>query len=100
MKELERTRVGQFSIENSISLEQIETNSKTIEKHLITMEHFFSDKEAITLSEKQLTLLLNGVLLNTQKPDDIYRIYDKNHQFIGCGVCKNQKLKRDIILYQ
>lgn len=98
MKELKRTRVGNFSIENAITYAQIKETPKMVEEHTISMEQFFKEKQEIILNEKQLSLFLNGVLLNFQKQDEIYCIYDISHHFIGIGVCKNQKLKRDIII--
>lgn len=67
---------------------------------MITMESFLKEKEAIILSQKQLPLFLNGVLLSVNKTDKVYRIYDESNQFIGSGIVKEQKLKRDIILKQ
>lgn len=85
-------------MEQAILITQLEENSNIIGQHLITFEEFFSNKEAIILNEKQLSLFYHGVLLICQKSDGIYRIYDSNHQFIGCGVCKANKLKRDIVI--
>lgn len=59
MKELNRTRVGDFYIENSITIEQLEQSQYQI----ITIEQFFKDKEFINLTEKGLKLFLNGVQL-------------------------------------
>ena len=38
MKELNRTKVGRFSIENSITIEELENNKKNIEEKIITMQ--------------------------------------------------------------
>ena len=64
------------------------------------MESFLKEKEAIILSQKQIPLFLNGVLLSMNKTNGIYRIYNEENQFIGSGIIKEQKLKRDIILMQ
>ena len=56
------------------------------------------NKGKIILNEKQIKMYLNGVKLDQNKPDDIYRIYDSNNKFIGLGIIENQKLKRDVVL--
>ena len=100
MENLIRLKVGEFSIENSITLEEIlnaENPYNVLEKNIITLEEFFKDKETINLNEKRLQLFLNGVNLTEPKQDGIYKIYNNNN-FIGTGTLKEKKLKRDIIL--
>ncbi|MBO4816314.1 MAG: tRNA pseudouridine(55) synthase TruB [Clostridia bacterium] len=95
MKELERTKVNEFNIEDSISIEKL-TVEKIREK-IITIEEIFKDKEKINLDNKKLQLFLNGVMLTKKMKDGIYRIYS-NKNFIGLGIIKNNLLKRDIII--
>ena len=95
MKELQRTRVGIFTIEQSDLVEDL--TKETIEKYMITIEKLFKDLENIELNEKKLQLFLNGVKLSSDLKDGIYKIYS-NQQFIGIGVLKNNLLKRDIIM--
>ena len=95
MKELKRTKVNEFNIENSINLEEL-TIEKIREK-IIKIEEIFKSKEKINLDDKKLQLFLNGVLLTQKMKDDIYRIYN-NKNFIGLGIIKNNLLKRDIII--
>ena len=100
MENLIRLKAGEFSIENSITLEEIlnaENPYNVLEKNIITLEEFFKDKETINLNEKRLQLFLNGVNLTEQKKDGIYKIYTNNN-FIGTETLKEKKLKRDIIL--
>ena len=91
MKELCRTRVNEFNIEQSTDLKELKATD------LINIEEIFIKKPKIELNNKQAQLLLNGVKLNTANPDEIYRIY-RNEQFLGIGVIKNNLLKRDIII--
>lgn len=95
MKELKRTQVGEFKIENSIKIEEIK-NKEDVEKYLITLEKYFSNKNNIEL--KDITPFLNGVQISYNLPDDLYKIYDENRKFIGIGTIKNKSLKRDIII--
>ena len=95
MKELQRTKVGAFSIEQAILIEDL--NEQTIEEHVITIEDLFKDLEMIELNEKKLQLFLNGVKLTFNLKEGIYKIYH-NQQFIGIGIVKDNLLKRDIVL--
>ena len=94
MKELNRTKVGEFSINDSITIEQLENGNYN---NFITVEDYFKNYENINLNEKKLQLFLNGVQLTCNLEDGIYRIYFDN-EFIGIGTIKNNLLKRDIIL--
>lgn len=93
MKELNRTKVGRFKIEDAITLEELE-NSK--EQKIIAMENLLSNLPNINLNEKQLEKFLNGVQISVDKEDGIYNIY--TNKYLGTGVVKNRKIKRDIIL--
>ena len=95
MKELQRTKVGAFSIEQAILIEDL--NEQTIEEHVITIEDLFKDLEMIELNEKKLQLFLNGVKLTFNLKEGIYKIYH-NQQFIGIGIVKDHLLKRDIVI--
>ena len=95
MKELQRTRVRTFTIDQSILLEDL--NEENVEEHIITVENLFKDLKNIDLNEKKLQLFLNGVKLSFNLKDGIYKIYS-NQQFIGIGVVKDKLLKRDIVL--
>ena len=96
MKDLKRLKVGEFSIENSITINE-KTTKEDIEKKIITIEKLFENKEKIELDTKKLILFLNGVRLNCNNKDEVYRIYSSN-KFIGLGTIKNNILKRDIII--
>lgn len=100
MKELQRLQVGEFYLEDTITIAQLEenyNNKKFIEEHFISVENMFENVEEIILDDKKLSLLLNGVKLSYDKKDGIYRIYNKK-EFIGIGIVKNKLLKRDIII--
>ena len=94
MKELNRTKVGEFSIDDSITIEELENANYN---NFITVEDYFENYKNINLNEKKLQLFLNGVQLTWNLENGIYRIYCDN-KFIGIGTIKNNLLKRDIIL--
>ena len=62
------------------------------------LEKLFEGKEIVKLQEKELEKFLNGVKIDIDKKDGIYKIYDDKEKFIGIGVEKNKKMKRDVIL--
>lgn len=93
MKELKRTKVGNFNIEQAITLGQLQEKENI---KIITIEEMFKDKEEIILEDSKITLLLNGVKMNMKKPNGIYRIYNKQNKFIGLGIVQNKILKIDI----
>ena len=92
MKELKRTQVGEFKIEDAITIEELEQNQTCI-----TIENYFRQNKNINLNEKKLQLFLNGVQLTWPLPDGMYKVYS-NENFIGIGTVKNNLLKRDIII--
>lgn len=100
MKDLQRTMAGDFFIENSITiseLEKINKNDIYSKKYFITIEDFFQEKPSLKLNQHQLNLLLNGVLIDCNINTDMIRIYNQNNNFIGTATTNNKKLKRNII---
>ena len=93
MKELKRTKVGNFNIEQAITLGQLQEKENI---KIITIEEMFKDKEEIILEDSKIILLLNGVKMKIEKPKGIYRIYNKQNKFIGLGIVQNKILKIDI----
>ena len=101
MKSLKRIQVGDFNIEDSITIEQLEKNienNEFVEKKVITIQELFKNKDSIKLNDRKLELFLNGVRITQELKDGIYKIYNKNNDFIGIGIVGNQLLKRDIVL--
>ena len=106
MYDLLRTKTGDFSINQSVNIEEIEEilkNSNNKEKVLenlkskiITIEDIFCNLNNINIEKIELSKFLNGVCLNKNKEDGLYKIYC--NKFLGLGIIKNSKLKRDIII--
>lgn len=95
MKELQRTKVNDFKIENAISLDDLDNTN--IESKIISIEKIFKDKSKLELNDRKLELFLNGVQLTYELNDGVYRIYN-NNVFIGLGIVKNKLLKRDVVI--
>ena len=101
MCELNRTQVGIFSIKDSVTINKLKENFDSkdfMDKYFISIEDLFTDKDKIVLNDKQYNAFLNGVKLLTNKEDGAYKIYDLENEFIGIGVVKDRKLKRDIVV--
>lgn len=103
MKELNRTKVGIFNIENSISVEELEKHKEEkniLESYIISIENAFiqiyGNDNFVSLDDKKLELLYNGVKLKTDMEDGLYRIYNEEKVFIGIGSVQNGYLKREI----
>lgn len=95
MKNLERLQVGEFNIEKSVLIDDV--NIENIEKYLYTLEDILKDTPDLNLNSKKLKLFLNGVQLTVKEAEGLYKIYVDN-KFIGTGTVKKNLLKRDIII--
>lgn len=95
MSALNRTKVGEFSIEQAITIEHLQEQKQEVS--YVTVEKLFEKKPGIEIVEKRLQPFLNGVKLTMKQPDGVYRVYCEQ-QFIGIGVVVNEFLKRDIIV--
>lgn len=100
MKELKRIKVGEFNINNSITLEELKnnaTNEKWLEQNIITIEKLLENRPKIVLNSNKLDLFLNGVKLNYNLNDGICLVYNEKNEFIGTGIIQGNKIKRDIV---
>lgn len=91
MQNLIRTRVDKFDIKDSFTLENVE------KANIIGIEEIFINNKKIELDRIKTELFLNGVKLNFNEDDGLYRIYN-NNIFIGLGIIKSNSLKRDVII--
>ncbi len=104
MDSLVRTRVGQFLIEESMTLEQIEKKVKegVLEESVIGIEEVFADYPFVHTTEKTDKLVHNGNpfekqdLLEVDQENakkDPLRVYDSKGVFIGIYQYQEQKKK-------
>lgn len=95
MKELNRVQVGQFNLNQAITVEELEKNKeneKFLNQHLITVQNFFEKYPIVELKEEKLKLFLNGVQLTNNNDDGLYQI-KVNNVVVGIGTIKNKLLK-------
>lgn len=100
MSSLKRTKINDFKIEDSISLDELEKNKDDIlylKEKFISVEEIFKNKSEIILNDRKKDLFLNGVKLTFKLENDLYRVYN-NNKFLGMGVIENNLLKRDVIV--
>lgn len=103
MKELIRLQVGNFKLEQSVTIEQIEENKDNPlfwQNHVISIQTFFNHLPMITLKEKENTLFVNGVKLPKKLKDGYYNIKINTGEWLGIGKIEQQYLKREIVTKQ
>lgn len=101
MKELKRTQVGDFIIEDSVIIDDLEKNIENndfINQNVISLEDLFVKNPKIQLDSRKLQHFFNGVRLTQNCCDGVYKIYDENEKFVGIGVVEKHLLKRDIVI--
>ena len=100
MKNLRRTIVGEFKIEDAFKINEIKEKTENNDySYIIPVEKIFENKPKIELSDKELQRFLNGVkiLAKGYENTEVCRVYADN-KFIGTGIIKENTLKRDIVL--
>ena len=101
MTALQRKQVGDYSLENSYSLEQIEKMVLNNDfKFLKTIEEIFSYDKYSLQTEKELTLYKNGntVKIKENLENKRYRIYFQD-EFIGLANVENNNLLKGYKYY-
>lgn len=101
MTALQRKQVGDYSLENSYSLEQIEKMVLNNDfKFLKTIEEIFSYSKYSLQTEKELTLYKNGntVKIKENLENKRYRIYFQN-EFVGLANIENNNLLKGYKYY-
>ncbi|MCI6553091.1 MAG: tRNA pseudouridine(55) synthase TruB [Lachnospiraceae bacterium] len=100
MQSLERTRVGEFSIEDALTLDQIERLQAAgeLEGRILPVETVFADLPAVTVKKKFQKLIDNGnafyrhMLLEKQEPaaGEQVRVYNEEGSFYGIFVYQKE----------
>ena len=100
MLELNRLRVGNFDISQSVDIDELEKNKENkiwLNNQIISLEHVMEKNPKFDLPKNKLEKFLNGVKIEANEKDGIYKVYC-NETFLGSGVVYDSKIKRDIIL--
>lgn len=97
MKELRRTQVGRFTLKQALKVEELEY-IESLEEKIFTIETLFENYPSYILPEKKKDAFYNGVQIAANQQDGVSRVYEEDGKFIGLGIVKNQKIKRDVLL--
>jgi len=87
MWNLRRTATGQFHIEDAINIEDL--NEENISKHVMPIEKIFQNNAKITIEDRFVKFLLNGVIVKDKaltckfELDTMYSVYNNQNDFIG-----------------
>lgn len=110
MMKLTRTRVGDFQLDDTLTLNQISALvlKGEIEERIVPVDDIFRDYESIILPEEYTNYLHNGnKIMAGQLPDDIivnegsrYRVYDSDNIFIGVYIFTDGVLSPVKIFYE
>lgn len=98
MSALRRTRAGAFSVENAVTLEQVQrlADSGTAEELLLPVDTLFSEYGAIKAAARETARIKNGGVFSAPVPDGTYRVYAEDGEFLALsrvtqGNCKTIK---------
>lgn len=94
MTSLIRTRQGEFSLENSYSLEDIKNNNY----NMITVEKIFEKYPKVFLDDKQYKKISNGVILDNTYLSEYVLFYYNNQLISIYKEYKKDKLKPFIMI--
>ncbi len=87
MKNLVRSRVGPFNLEESITLEQLQetTNKGYAERYLYPLDYALQAFDALVVNHEQQCSLIHGmpISLETHQPAAISRVYNQDGGFVG-----------------
>lgn len=97
MWNLQRTATGQFHIEDTINIEDL--NVENISKHLMPIEKIFQGNTKITIEDRFVKFLLNGVVVKDKalaskfQENITYSIYNNDNNFIGIADKSNECIR-------
>lgn len=86
-----RTKVGAFSLDESITLEELESYKEHLSPYIKELEVIFSDYKKVTINASGKKLLDNGNALAMKhiteqilySPQELVRVYDDKNRFIA-----------------
>ena len=95
LKSLQRTRVGNFFIENAVTLENLKNAP---EKFLLPIEYCL-DFEKFNLPSHRIKAFCNGLSTTVNLPDKIVKVYG-GEKFLGVGkIFKNELRSEKMFVY-
>ncbi|MBP5426968.1 MAG: tRNA pseudouridine(55) synthase TruB [Clostridiales bacterium] len=100
MSFLVRDRVGEFEIQDALTLEKIKSlsDSGKLDRHLLCPDCVLQDYPRLPLSKEQEKKFLNGNLVKLRgftASSDYYRVYGYDERFIAIGIL----VKKDDVVF-
>ena len=94
MSSLRRIEAGRFSLENAVTLEQVQdyVNRSEAEKLLMPVDKLFDYCPEFSVNEAQEKKLRCGSYIDMEISDGEYRVYSQSGEFLLLGVVKNNVL--------
>jgi len=92
MSSLRRTKAGIFSVENALSLTEIE-NAENREALLMPVDSLFSDRPECVINSDMEKKCRNGNYFAVDVSDGEYRVYSESGEFLMLGEVKNKTAK-------
>ncbi len=86
MSALERVQSGSFTIDTTVTLEELSENG---EKYLLDLEIPLKKFNIISLNEEEGKKYINGIRLGTERKDGLYRVYIDGKLYGICRVNEN-----------
>ncbi len=107
LSNLIRKKIGNFDIEDSLSIEELKKNKTLGKKYLITIDSALKDLDKITVMKDEVKTVLNGGIISSkqiikiQKGTEIrdgkfVKIFDTQGKLLSIGI-KIRKSKKEII---
>lgn len=91
MADLRRTRVGQFTLENAVRVEELE-GAGDLSRLLRPVERCFSEP-SVTISGAALKRARNGNPFPLEQPLGRYKVFDETGEFLLLGQCDGRECK-------
>lgn len=96
MNTLRRIKSGRFSIDDAYTTKEIENffNENKLKKALISVDEVFSDYPEVCVNDRYKNFIKNGVRVRVKGllENQIYRIYDKEKNFLCLSKCIDERL--------
>ncbi|MCB2358321.1 tRNA pseudouridine(55) synthase TruB [Clostridium estertheticum] len=97
MWNLQRMATGQFHIDNAINVNEL--NEENINKYIMPIETIFSANTRITIEDRFVKFLLNGVIVKDKalickfESGIMYSIYNNDNDFVGIADKSNDGVR-------
>jgi tRNA pseudouridine55 synthase len=95
MSALRRTACGEYSIDNALTLEQVQVlaDEGKIEQAMLPIDSLFADRDRLVINAKNEKKCRSGAEFAADCSDGEYRVYSETGEFLMLGRAKNGRIK-------